>query len=555
MEIAKTVAGFSGAEADDLRKAVGKKNRTLMATMEGKFLEGCSASKTDTRVAQSLWSLMTAAADYSFNKSHAACYALISYRTAYLKANYPAEYMAALISSVMSTKDKVPFFVNRCAEMGIEVLPPDVSSSDHGFVVSGNRIRFGLDAVKNVGHAAVEAILAARERAGRSSRSGTSASGWTRGRSTSERSRDWSSAGHWTPPGRLAEECSRCSRRRRARGSRPRRIPAAARARYSTSRAVRRTVSPGAGQTHPRSRGGVRQARAPGAGEGNARDLPLRPPARGGARRAAGACRLSISAVAGKPDGTWVTVGGIVGEAKKVRTRSGGYVMFATLDDVEAQVALFVRDAAGEAAEAIVADRVVVVRGRVDHKGRDETSLVVAEAETFEPSSDEVAEARRRAEERNRPQRLVLRLDAARLDPRLIGELKAVFELLPGRQRGHPGDGHQAGKAHAALRARLPGGAVAGAARRARPAPGLQGHCGVDSRVALKQRGPGKTHHGECRECRTFCDKLIEPRGCLELRCRFLYSYFDPLSGNRYMGCMKRSSRPRSTSTCSRRPN
>ena len=131
---------------------------------------------------------MTAAADYSFNKSHAACYALIAYRTAYLKANYPAEYMAAVISSVMSTKDKVPFFVNRCEEMGIEVLPPDVNSSDHGFVVSGNTIRFGLDAVKNVGHSAVEAIIAAREAAAASSRSGTSASGSTAARSTSARS-------------------------------------------------------------------------------------------------------------------------------------------------------------------------------------------------------------------------------------------------------------------------------------------------------------------------------------------------------------------------------
>ena len=137
-----------------------------MATMEGKFIDGCAASGTAPAVAKDLWSLMTAAADYSFNKSHAACYALISYRTAYLKANYPAEYMAAVISSVMSTKDKVPFFVNRCDEMGIEVLPPDVNSSDHGFVVSGNSIRFGLDAVKNVGHAAVEAIIAAREGGG-----------------------------------------------------------------------------------------------------------------------------------------------------------------------------------------------------------------------------------------------------------------------------------------------------------------------------------------------------------------------------------------------------
>ena len=163
MEISRSMAGFSGAEADDLRKAIGKKKRDLMATMKDKFMQGLAESNTAPNVAKDLWKLNEAAADYSFNKSHAACYGLISYRTAYLKANYPAEYMAAVISSVMNTKDKVPFFVNRCAEMGIDVLPPDVNSSDHSFVVYENAIRFGLDAVKNVGHAAVEAILRARE--------------------------------------------------------------------------------------------------------------------------------------------------------------------------------------------------------------------------------------------------------------------------------------------------------------------------------------------------------------------------------------------------------
>ena len=163
MEIAKQMAGFSPAQADDLRKAIGKKKRDLMATMKDMFMSGSAESGTQQQVAKDLWSLMEAAADYSFNKSHAACYALIAYRTAYLKANYPAEYMAAVISSVMNTKDKVPFFVNRCEEMGIEVLPPDVNSSDHSFIVSENAIRFGLDAVKNVGHSAVEAILRARD--------------------------------------------------------------------------------------------------------------------------------------------------------------------------------------------------------------------------------------------------------------------------------------------------------------------------------------------------------------------------------------------------------
>src|SRR5215218_7018845 len=151
MAIARELAGFSGAQADDLRKAVGKKKRDLMATMKDKFMQGLAESNTNPRVAADLWKLNEAAADYSFNKSHAACYALISYRTAYLKANYPAEYMAALISSVMDTKDKVPYYVAECSDMGIEVLPPDVNSSQRDFAVVEGKVRFGLSAVKNVG--------------------------------------------------------------------------------------------------------------------------------------------------------------------------------------------------------------------------------------------------------------------------------------------------------------------------------------------------------------------------------------------------------------------
>src|SRR4051794_24098946 len=166
MRIAKEIAGFSGPQADNLRKAIGKKDRAKMATMRGSFFEGARATGTSEAVIQELWSVNEAAADYSFNKSHAACYGLIGYRTAWLKANYPAEYMAALISSVMSTKDKVPFFVSKCEEMGIDVLPPDVNHSDHDFVVVDGKIRFGLDAVKNVGAAAVDKVIEAREEGG-----------------------------------------------------------------------------------------------------------------------------------------------------------------------------------------------------------------------------------------------------------------------------------------------------------------------------------------------------------------------------------------------------
>jgi DNA polymerase-3 subunit alpha len=163
MEIAKQIAGFSPAEADDLRKAIGKKIHSLMASLKEKFIEGCIANGTTKEVARQLWDDMEKAQDYSFNKSHAAGYALIAYRTAWLRAHHPREYMAALISSVMNTKDKVPFYVNACHELAIEVLPPDVSTSQLDFAVVEGKIRFGLNAVKNVGESACRAIIAARE--------------------------------------------------------------------------------------------------------------------------------------------------------------------------------------------------------------------------------------------------------------------------------------------------------------------------------------------------------------------------------------------------------
>ena len=167
MEIAKQLAGFTPAEADDLRKAIGKKIHKLMASLKDKFLEGCAQNGVAAGVAQQLWKDTEASQDYSFNKSHAACYALIAYRTAYMRAHHPHEYMASLISSVMSTKDRVPFYVNACDEMGIEVLPPDVNESQLDFAVVEGKIRFGLSAVKNVGEPAARAIIRGREEGGR----------------------------------------------------------------------------------------------------------------------------------------------------------------------------------------------------------------------------------------------------------------------------------------------------------------------------------------------------------------------------------------------------
>ncbi|MEJ7872997.1 MAG: DNA polymerase III subunit alpha, partial [Rubrobacteraceae bacterium] len=166
MEISKTIGGFTPGEADTLRKAIGKKNVKLLTPLKDKFTEGCTANQVAGEVAEELWNWMEKAGGYSFNKSHSACYSFLAFQTAYLKAHYPEAYMAALMSSVMNTKDRVPQYVAEARAMSIEVLPPDVNESGYRFTVVGNTIRFGLSAVKNVGSSFVEAVIAAREQDG-----------------------------------------------------------------------------------------------------------------------------------------------------------------------------------------------------------------------------------------------------------------------------------------------------------------------------------------------------------------------------------------------------
>lgn len=168
MQIAKEMCGFSGSEADTLRQAVGKKKRDLMVKMKDKIIKGAMAKGVERKIAEKFWSDLEGFADYAFNKSHAACYGLIAYETAYLKSNYPDAYMAALMTSDFDNIDRLAIEITECQKMGIEVQPPDINQSFHEFsVVPGqSKIRFGLDAVKNVGHGAVDEILRARDQAG-----------------------------------------------------------------------------------------------------------------------------------------------------------------------------------------------------------------------------------------------------------------------------------------------------------------------------------------------------------------------------------------------------
>ncbi len=167
MRIAQVMGGFTLGQADILRKAMGKKKADVMAKMGEKFIEGAQKKGIDKKTAKEVYDLMSEFAQYGFNKAHAAVYAHLSYQSAYLKVHYPAEFMAALLSTYKGNDSDVVNFVNECKRMGIEVLPPDINESNIDFNVVNKKIRFGLGALKNVGEKAIESIIETREKEGK----------------------------------------------------------------------------------------------------------------------------------------------------------------------------------------------------------------------------------------------------------------------------------------------------------------------------------------------------------------------------------------------------
>jgi len=167
MLLSQLLAGFTKGQADSLRKAMGKKIVSMMDDLRKKFEEGCVRNGHDPKIVAKIWKDWESFAHYAFNKSHSTCYAYISYQTAYLKAHYPAEFMAAVLSRNLSDLKKIGFFMDECRRMGIKVLVPDVNESFARFTVnSQGDIRFGLAAIKGVGESAVEHIIAIREKGG-----------------------------------------------------------------------------------------------------------------------------------------------------------------------------------------------------------------------------------------------------------------------------------------------------------------------------------------------------------------------------------------------------
>jgi DNA polymerase-3 subunit alpha len=167
LKIAQQLAGYTLGAADLLRKAMGKKKKEILDAEFPLFEAGMKANGFSPAAVKALWDVLVPFSDYAFNKAHSAAYGLVSYWTAYLKANYPAEYMAALLTSVRDDKDKMAIYLNECRRMKIQVLPPDVNESAANFTPVGRDIRFGLTAIRNVGSNVVDKIVEAREARGR----------------------------------------------------------------------------------------------------------------------------------------------------------------------------------------------------------------------------------------------------------------------------------------------------------------------------------------------------------------------------------------------------
>ena len=342
---------------------------------------------------------MEQAQDYSFNKAHAACYALIAYRTAWLKANHPREYMAALISSVMNTKDRVPFYVNACHEMGIEVLPPDVNFSQCDFAVVEGKIRFGLNAVKNVGDTAARAIVAAREH-GRAVRVDLGLHRARRPAVANKRALEsLVKCGALDSTGRArARGCSTCLEPALAWGSRQQADRLAGQGSIFDLGFEAAETSPSTTRTIPRDEFDKNELLAL---EKETLGLyvsehPLSA-IRDQLRRKTDCTLVELER---RRDGEVVTVGGIVAAVKQLTTKKGEPMVFLRLDDVDRRrrVRRLQLGLRGRARAAASTDRVLVVKGRVDHK-EGETKLIALEVSAFEamPERKDVRLKHRRA--------------------------------------------------------------------------------------------------------------------------------------------------------------
>ncbi|CAG0930775.1 partial DNA polymerase III subunit alpha, partial [Planctomycetaceae bacterium] len=422
MEIAKVLAGYTPGDADVLRKAMGKKDESLLQEQRHKFLEGCKHNKIDPKKAEKIFDLMAKFAGYGFNKSHSAAYALVSFQTAYLKAHYNVEFMAALLGSDMGNTDQVVKYITECKDNGIAVDPPDVNESSMEFKVSGNRIRFALAAVKNVGEAAIQELLAVREDG-----KFTSLFDFL-SRVDSRRVNK-----------KVVESLVKCgafdfTKEKRAQ------LIAELDPSMEAAQAVQRDREAGQSSLFdafgggPAAKSAAPAINAPRVPEWSDKELlsyeketlgfylsshPL-----AGHKRELDLYAVHIDSLMERNNEDEVTVGGIVTALKEIVTKKGDRMAFVTIEDLTGSVeAVIFADLYKKAREAVTSDHALLVSGKLD-KEEEAVKLIASDIIPIE----EAGQADKKLKARNTH----IHAPVAGLDSRKLTELKKIIQENPG---------------------------------------------------------------------------------------------------------------------------
>jgi DNA polymerase-3 subunit alpha len=387
MEAARALAGFTMSQADELRRAMGKKRQEEMEAKRQAFIEGCRHRRLPAGKAEKIFGIMEKFASYAFNKSHSAAYALLAYQCAYLKAHHPAEFMAATLTSEMSDSSRIVTLIEECRRLKLEVLPPDVNRSAWGFTLEGGRIRFGLGAVKNVGQQSVDAIVAAR-----------AGEGPFRDLFDLARRVDARAMNR-----RVLESLVAAGACDGLGGERGAMHLGAARTLEQAASLQRDRDSGQSSLFGDEASGGVAvvapplpEAAAWSGSERSARekevlgfyfsDHPLEPVQQVLAKLVT----HSIAETLECEDGAEVRVGAVVIESKKITTRAGKAMAVVTLEDLTGRIECTVFPDTWEATRALLeGDRVVVVSGRVEVREERGVKLLLAEVRSLEEARRE----------------------------------------------------------------------------------------------------------------------------------------------------------------------